>query len=85
MIPRFGRNPTELCFIFNSVVNLIYENHHHGLRSWDQFFLQPVQLHRYAEIVHQQGAPLSHCLSFIDGTVCGIARPQEYQSLVQRP
>ena len=82
MVPRFGRNPTELCLIFNSVVDLIYENHHHRLRSCDQFLLQPVQLHRYAEIVHQQGAPLSHCFGFIDGTVRGIARPQEHQRVL---
>ena len=61
---------------------MIYENHHHRLRSWDQFFLQPVQLHRYAEIVHQQGAPLSHCFGFIDGIVRGIARSQEHQRVL---
>ena len=84
MVARFERNPTKLCLIFNSVVDLIYENHHHQLWSWDQFFLQPVQLHRYAEIVHQQGAPLSHCFGFIDGTVHGIARPQEHQRVLYK-
>ena len=75
MVPRFGRNPTELCLIFNRIVDFIYDNHHHRLRRWDQFFLQPNQLNRYAEAVHQQGAPLSNCFGFIDGTVLGIARP----------
>ena len=77
MVPRFGRNPTELCLIFNRIVDFIYGNHHHRLRRWDQFFLQPNQLYRYAEAVHQQGAPLSNCFRFIDDTVRGIARPQE--------
>ena len=82
MVPRFGRNPTELCLIFNRIVDFIYDNHHHRLRRWDQFFLQPNQLNRYAEAVHQQGAPLSNCFGFIDGTVRGIARPQENQRVM---
>ena len=40
MVPRFGRNPSELCLIFNTAVDFIYEHHHHRLHSWDQFFLQ---------------------------------------------
>ena len=27
----FGRNPTELCLIYNTMINLIYENHNHRL------------------------------------------------------
>ena len=82
MVPRFGRNPTELCLIFNRIVDFIHEHHHHLLQSWDQFFLQPDQLHNYAQAVHQQGAPLSNCFGFIDGTVRGIARPQENQRVM---
>ena len=72
MVPRFGRNPAELCLIFNTIVDFIYEHHHYRLHSWDQFFLQPDQLHMYAEAVHQQGAPLNNCFGFIDGTVRGM-------------
>ena len=82
MVPRFGRNPTELCLIFNRIVDFIYEHHHHRLQSWDKFFLQPDQLHSYAQAVHQQGADLSNCFGFIDGTVRGIGRPQENQRVV---
>ena len=78
MVPRFGRNPTELCLIFNTMIDFIYDNHNHRLRSWDQFFLQPNQLYSYAEAVHRLGAPLGNCFGFIDGTVRGIARPQIY-------
>ena len=35
MVPRFGRNPTELCLIFNEVLDLIYANHRHRLQNWD--------------------------------------------------
>jgi len=39
-------------------------------------FLQPDQLHRYADANHQHGAPLNDCFGFVDGTVRGIARPK---------
>ena len=31
MVPRFGRNPTELCLIFNTMIDFIYGNHKHRL------------------------------------------------------
>ena len=31
MVPRFGRNPTELCLIFNTTIDFIYDNHKHRL------------------------------------------------------
>ena len=40
MVPRFGRNPTELCLIFNEVLDHVYATHHHRLQSWNQPFLQ---------------------------------------------
>ena len=39
MVSRFGKNPEELCLIFNAIVDLIYVNHNRRLRSWDQSFL----------------------------------------------
>ena len=33
MTPMFGRNPTELCLIYNTMINLIYENHNHRLSN----------------------------------------------------
>ena len=64
MVPRYGRNPTELCVIFNTMFDFIYDYHNHRLRSWDQFFLQPNQLYSYAEAVHRLGAPLGDCFGF---------------------
>ena len=59
MVPRFGRNPTELCLIFNEVLDFIYTSHRHRLQNWDRNpFLQPDQLHRYADAIHQQGRHL---------------------------
>ena len=39
MVSRFGRNPTELCLIFNTVLEFLYSSHHHRLESWNQPFL----------------------------------------------
>ena len=33
MVSRFGRNPTELCLIFNTVLEFVYNLHHHRLES----------------------------------------------------
>ena len=46
IVPWFGRNPKELCLIFNAIVHLIYVNHNCRLWSCNQFFFQPIQLHR---------------------------------------
>ena len=76
MVARFGRNPTELCLIFNTVLDIVYATHHYRLESWEQPFLSPDQLHNYAQAIHNRGAPLQNCFGFIDGTVHRIARPK---------
>ena len=40
IVSRFGRNPKELCLMFNAIVHLIYVNHNNcQLQSCNQFFL----------------------------------------------
>ena len=34
MIPIFGRNETELCLIYNHMLDYIYTQHHHRLQSF---------------------------------------------------
>jgi hypothetical protein len=82
MVSRFGRNPTELCLIFNHVLDFVYDNHHHRLGTWNQPFLSPQMLERYAQAVHDRGAPLQNCFGFVDGTLCRIARPKRNQRVV---
>lgn len=82
MVSRFGRNPTELCLIFNTVLDYVYTTQHHRLQSWDQPFLQPQALAQYSECIHVQGAPLQNCFGFVDGTLRKIARPMKDQRLV---
>ena len=79
MVASFGLNPTELCLIFNSVLDFVYEHHNHRLHLWNQDFLQPAKLQQYADTIHQKGAPLQNCFGFVDGTVVRIARPQQNQ------
>ena len=76
MVGRFGRNPTEICLIFNQLLDLVYEQHHHRLESWDQPFLSPEILQSYADATYNKGAPLENCFGFVDGTVRRIARPK---------
>lgn len=82
MASRFGKNPTDICNIFNTVLDRIYEMHHHRLESWDQPFLSQDQLHSYALAIHNHGAPLQNCFGFVDGTVRQISRPKYHQRLM---
>ena len=83
MVPLFGRNETELCLIFNHILNHVYTNYNHLLHSWVQPFLQPAALQHYADVIHEKGAPLRNCFGFIDGTVIQICRPKTiYQRVV---
>ena len=44
MAPLYGQNPTELCLIFNEILNFIDQRHHHRLDSWNLILLQPLYL-----------------------------------------
>ena len=79
MVARFGRNPTVLSLIFNTVHDFVYTNHHHRLEGWEQAFLSPENLAIYANAIHKQGASLQNCFGFIDGTVRRIARPKQHR------
>ena len=82
MVNRFGRNLTELCLIFNEVIDFLYEQHHHRLQSWNQPFLSPEVLQSYADAIHNKGAPLENCFRFVDGTVRQISRPKYHQRIM---
>ena len=79
MVPLFGRSVPELCRIVHCMVNLIYENYHFRLTSWNQPFLSRENLQLYATFIHNKGAPLSNCFGFIDGTVRPMCRPEKNQ------
>ena len=82
MVFRFGRNPTELCLIFNHVLDFTFEAHNYRLNSWNKPFLLPRTLEHYAQIIHNRGAPLQDCFGFIDGTLCKSSKTQKNQQIV---
>ena len=82
MTPMFGRNMTEMCLIYNKMVDHIYQQHAEKLNDWNQPMLAPGQLQIYADTIHAKGAPLDSCFGFVDGTVRRIARPKNNQRQV---
>ena len=36
MVGTFGRNPSEICLIFNRVLDYVYNLHNHRLTQWGQ-------------------------------------------------
>ena len=82
MIPIFGRPVPELCMICNTVTDWIYAHRSHRITQWNRTILNPLELEKYAEAVFNQGAPLSNCFGFVDGTVRPITQPGENQRLL---
>ena len=78
----FGRNPTEMCLIFNKVLDHIYNTHSTKVTAWNYRLLAPNLLRQYADAIHLKGAPLDNCFGLIDGTVRRIARPKDNQRIV---
>ena len=82
LIPRFGRPVPELCMLTNTVLDGMYDNHGHRLTSWNQPFLSPAYLERYAHTITMKGSPLTNCFGFIDATVRQISNPGENQRIL---
>ena len=81
-IPLFSRPVPELSMITNAVIDNIFDNHKHRIAEWNHQVLSPLNLERYADVIHQRGAALTNCFGFIDGTVRPICRPGENQRTV---
>ena len=56
--------------------------YHEKLNSFQQQWLAPAELEKFAQTIHNIGAPLSNCWGFVDGTVRQICRPGEMQRTV---
>ena len=71
MTAMFGRNMTEMCLIYNNMVDHIYQQHEEKLNDWNQSMLAPgqLQLQIYADTILAKGAPLDSCFDFVDSTV----------------
>ena len=67
MIPHFGRPVPELCIITNAILDWNFDNHIHRILDWN------------ANVLNREGAPLTNCFDFVDGTVRPILRPVKNQ------
>ena len=75
MIPTFGVSVPELCMIYNTVVDYIFNEHGHLITQWNDTLLSPGNLQRYANSIAAKGAALQNCFGFVDGTVRPICPP----------
>ena len=64
--------------IVNVTVNHLFDTRGHRLTNLNQPWIIDI-LQKYADTVHQTGAPLTNCFGFIDGTVRPICRPTRHQ------
>ena len=71
----FSRPVYELSYIFNEVLNMIYENHAHLVSNFDRRWLSHANLDTFSAAISNRGAPLTHCWGFIGGTHRPICRP----------
>lgn len=65
-----GQNPTALCLMFNTLLQVLFNTH--KLQKVGQPFFSSESFAAYAKSIHAHGAPLQHC--FV--TVRRIARPR---------
>ena len=82
MIPRLARPEAQISMIAGELTSLVYTNHHHRLETLNQPWLSAIELERFAQSIHNKGAPLQNCWGFIDGTVRPICRPGVNQRVV---
>ena len=74
MIPTFGVSVPELCMIYNTVIDYIFNEHGHLISHWNYTLLNPESLQRYADSIAAKGAALQNCFGFVDGTVRPICK-----------
>jgi hypothetical protein len=78
-----GSKTPKRAIVTKPLCTEVAPRHRHRLQNWGvNPFLQPRELHRYAEAIYQHGAPLQNCFGFIDGTVREIARPKYNQRVM---
>ena len=82
MLPLFRRNPTEICLIFNYVVDYILNRFNHHLSSRNQNILQPNNLALYCNVHSSEGNPTAKLIWVFNGSVLRISRPNINQNIV---
>ena len=77
LVPRFGRPVPEVRMMSNYVIKVLPENFRHLLHNFTPPQLSQQTIELYAHAVHDKGAELKNCRTFVDGTVRPICRPNE--------
>ena len=78
MIPRFGRPVQQLSTTASEMTSMYREK----LNSFQQQWLAPAELEKFAQTIHNVGGPLTNCWGFVDCTVRRICRPSQIQRTV---
>ena len=79
MCSRIARPVPQFNIITNAMMDIIYNQHCHRLRNFNQAWLSPANLQTYADVIHEAGAPYTNCWGFVDGKVWPVCRPRNLQ------
>ena len=74
----FGRNEAELREIFMEFLDFLYSRFQKMIKGIDWNRVEN-HLERFAQAIHQKGAPLETVIGFIDGNARKIYRPTRFQ------
>ena len=61
------------------MITFLYDQSSHKLRDFNQPWLSPENLRRFADAIYAKGASIEFCWGFVDGTVRPICRPGQHQ------
>lgn len=79
LCPLFPWTERELCLLFSTGLDFLYDRWGGKLRSLNQPWLSLGKLQQFCAAIHARGAPLQNCWGFIDGTVRPACRPTFHQ------
>ena len=57
---------------------------HEKINSFQQQWLAPAELEKFAQAIHNVGAPFTNCWAFVNGTVRRICRPGEMKRILEK-
>ena len=76
---RFAWAVSQLCMISNIVLDVLFNNWSHLLRTFQQNWFSQQHLEHVANMIFDKGVLLDNFWGFVDGTVHAISRPGIHQ------
>jgi len=64
---KYGREPAEVSFIFNWMLDFVYERHGHLLETLEHWWLDHAHMEEYARKMTEHGSVLPRCWGYLDG------------------